>query len=573
MQRIASLAPTDPMPRPGAHVVEGGVRFRVPTHASDVSVVLVAPDGTRRIRALPRVRDGLHEAVVPGIGAGTRYLLRIGDRELPDPFARSLPEGPRGAAEVLAPLAPRAPRRPLDMAGAPVIYELHVGTFTREGTFAAAREKLPHLAALGVDAIELMPVASFPGARGWGYDGVALLAPHAAYGAPEELVRFVDEAHRLGLSVLLDVVLNHFGPDANWLPAIDPSLFDEDEPTPWGAAPRFAHPAMRALAREVLRLYVVEYGFDGLRLDATHAIVDRTGTHVIAELAQIARGLPGPPVLIAEDERRDPMLFDRLHLDGTWADDFHHAVHVLLTGERDGYYAPYEPTLSTLADVLRAGWRGPARSDRERFVYCLENHDQTGNRAMGDRFWSLAREEDARAATLLMLFAPSSVLLFQGQEWGTRVPFLYFTDHEPELGAKVSEGRRSEFAQFPAFRDPASRARIPDPQDEQTFLRAKVDWSERERAPHDAILALHRAALSLRKSDPVLRDARAEWQVARHGEMLIVTRASRGQRRVLAWNLGHEPRDLPAGRVLLASRGDAVQERRIAPRCAAILEG
>ncbi|WP_236515671.1 alpha-amylase family glycosyl hydrolase [Sandaracinus amylolyticus] len=544
----------------------------MPTHASEVSVVLVAPDGTRRVRALPRVRPGLHEAVVAGIGAGTRYLLRIDDREVPDPFARSLPEGPYAPAEVLPPRSPSTPRRPIDMKRAPVIYELHVGTFTREGTFAAAREKLPHLVELGVDAIELMPVASFPGARGWGYDGVALLAPHAAYGGPDELASLVDEAHRLRLSVLLDVVLNHFGPDANWLPAIDPSLFDEDEPTPWGAAPRFSHPAMRALAREVLRLYVVEYGFDGLRLDATHAIVDRSATHVIAELSQLARGMPGPPVLIAEDERRDPMLFDRLRLDATWADDFHHAVHVLLTGERDGYYAPYEPTLSTLADVLRAGWRGPTHGDRERLVYCLENHDQTGNRAMGDRFWSLARDEDARAATLLAFFAPSSVLLFQGQEWGTRVPFLYFTDHEPELGAKVSEGRRAEFAEFPAFRDPAARARIPDPQDQRTFERGKLDWSERDRAPHDAILALHRAAIALRRSDPVLCDPSAELQVARHGEMLIVTRALRGARRVLAWNLGHEPRELRAGgRVLLASREDALHEMHLAARCAVIL--
>lgn len=567
------------MPRPGAHVVAGGVRFRVPAAAERVDVVLVRGDGTRDRRPLARVRPGLHEAVIAGLAPGARYLLSIDGRDVPDPFARALPEGPHAPAAVCGPLAPSAPRRPLALAErAPTIYELHVGTFTPEGTFDAARARLPHLAALGVDAIELMPIASFPGHHGWGYDGVALLAPHAPYGAPEDVVAFVDAAHRAGLSVLLDVVLNHFGPDGNWLPAIDPALFDPAIETPWGPGPDFTHPAMRALAREALRLWVVEYGFDGLRLDATHAIVDRSSTHVLAELASIARTLPGPPVLIAEDERNEPRLVTELGLDGFWADDFHHAVHALLTGEQDGYYASFPPRLATLCETLRRGWlRGGASAAgiaRSRLVYCLENHDQIGNRALGERFGQLVSERDLRASIVVLAFSPAAVLMFQGQEWAASTPFLYFTDHEPELGARVCAGRREEFADFPAFaRD--GGATIPDPQDPATFRRSVLDWDERSREPHAGVLALHRAALALRRDDEVLGGARSDLQVARHGELLVAIRTEGAARRVLAWNLEATPRELSTSfsRVLLESVPGALEGRTLAPRAAAVLAG
>lgn len=575
-------------PRVGAHVVAGGTRFRVPAAAEAVAVVLVGRDGSRDVRPLARVRAGWHEAVLGGVEAGARYLLRVGDREVPDPFARSLPEGPHAPAEVLDPIAVTRARRPISIERAPVVYELHVGTFTPEGTFEAARARLPHLVELGIDAIELMPVATFPGRRGWGYDGVAPLAPFAGYGRPAELALLVDEAHRLGLSVLLDVVLNHFGPDGNWLPAIDPSLFDDEIATPWGPAPSFAHGTMRALAREVLRLWVVEYGFDGLRLDATHAIVDRSEPHVLAELAALARTLPGPPVLIAEDDRNDPRVVTELGLDAVWADDFHHAVHALLTGEQDGYYRAFPPELATVADTLRRGWlyegqrsaasgvpRGRPLGDlaRARLFYCLENHDQIGNRARGERLAHLVPEEDARAATLLLAFSPSSILLFQGQEWGASAPFLYFTDHEPSLGAKITEGRRSELSAFAAFASGGSG--VPDPQDESTFLRSVLDWDERGRAPHAGILALHRAALALRRADPVLSAGRGDLEVARHGDLLVVIRSAAGERRTLVWNVGRSPHELGSmrGALLLGSSETALRDATLAPRSAAIVAG
>jgi maltooligosyltrehalose trehalohydrolase len=433
--------------------------------------------------------------------------------------------------------------------------------------------------------IEVMPIASFAGERGWGYDGVGWLAPHRAYGAPADVVAFVDAAHAAGLSVILDVVLNHLGPAGNYLPQLDPDLFDPSIDTPWGPAPSYAHPAMRALAREVVRQWVVEYGFDGLRLDATHAIVDRSPRHLLAELAELAASLPGPPVLIAEDERNDPSLITEVGLDGVWADDFHHALHVLLTGEQDGYYASFAPGLGTVAETIRRGWlfegqvaaatgkpRGRPLGDlgRGRLVVGLENHDQVGNRALGERLAQLAGDAAARAATLVLAFSPTSVLLFQGQEWGASTPFLYFTDHAPELGRMITEGRRRELGAFAAFA--GSGAEIPDPQDRETFRRSQLAWSEREQAPHAAMLALHCAALALRKSDPVLSSPRSTIDATVEGDRLAVVRSAGGARRTLVWNRGREPIAV-AGEVLLVSSPAALARGELAPEGAAILAG
>ena len=560
------------MPHPddvlGARFTGKATRFRVPTTAREVAVVLVDRHGEGRVRSLERGEDGAFVGELADVGPGTRYLLRLDGRDLPDPFARFLPDGVHGPAEVVAPKGRAVARRPIPLVRARTLYELHVGTFTPEGTFDGVRARLDHLATLGVDAIELMPNAAFAGTRGWGYDGVALLAPHAAYGRPEDLVRLVDAAHERGLAVLLDVVLNHLGPAGSYLGALDPGLFDPGVDTPWGAAPQFAHPTMRALARTVVRQWIEEYGFDGLRLDATHAIAAPGEPSILVELAGLARALPGPPVLIAEDDRNEPALVRETGLDGLWADDFHHAVHVLLTREQEGWLASFPPGAETVARCLRDGFyyvgqtspahggpRGAPLGDvpRSRLVYCLENHDQVGNRAHGERLRHLVGDRAARAATLLLAAVPSSVLLFQGQEWGASSPFLYFTDHEPELGAHITKGRREELGAFSAFADPAARDRIPDPQAPSTRDRSVLRWDELREARHASLLALHRAVLTLRREHPVLSSPDARAEVGLHGGALRVRRVLADGACTFVWNVGEVPIACPEGRVLLAS--------------------
>jgi maltooligosyltrehalose trehalohydrolase len=447
-----------------------------------------------------------------------------------------------------------------------VIYELHVGTFTEEGTFDAARHRLPALAELGVTCIELMPVAAFAGSHGWGYDGVALFAPHAPYGTPDELQRFVDEAHGLGLSVMLDVVYNHFGPSGNYLSAFSARYFSENVHNAWGQAPNFAEPALRELVLQNARHWLVEYGFDGLRLDATHAIIDDASPkHILAELAELAHGLVPRRFVVAEDERNLASLVTEQGLDAVWADDFHHQLRVTLTGERAGYYAAYEPSAQGIADAINRGWlytgqRSPLTGEprgtpthglpAEALVYCIQNHDQIGNRALGDR---LAHGEAFRAASLLLLFLPMTPLLFMGQEWAASTPFQYFTDHDPDLGKLVTEGRRREFAAFVE-----NVLQVPDPQTPDTFHASKLRWEERDRPEHAKTLSLYQQALELRRTDPVLSGSgRAELQAeASHGALLV--HRSRGtDRRVLVMNTS-------ATALPLESLGDRLRLR--APR-------
>jgi maltooligosyltrehalose trehalohydrolase len=432
-----------------------------------------------------------------------------------------------------------------------VIYELHVGTFTQSGTFAGVIERLPDLVALGVTAIELMPVAAFAGERGWGYDGVALYAPHAAYGTPDELRQLVDEAHGLGLSVLLDVVYNHFGPAGNYLTAYSPVYFSEEVHNAWGQAPNYAHPVMRKLVLENARYWLEEFGFDGLRLDATHAILDPSPLHVLDELVEQVRSIEPPRWLIAEDERNFAALVTQVGVSAVWADDFHHQVRVTLTGERGGYYAAFQPSVHGLAEVINRGWlysgqvnpvtgerRGTSADDlpAQALVYCIQNHDQVGNRAMGDRF---PPGESYRAASLLLLFLPMTPVLFMGQEWSATTPFLYFTDHEPELGHLVSEGRRREFAGFSEFSDPDAQERIPDPQARETFMASKLRWSERELPEQARTLELFRSALALRRTDPVwVAGTRKELRAEAVAGALVVKRSRGEARRILIMNLG-----------------------------------
>jgi maltooligosyltrehalose trehalohydrolase len=550
--------------RLGAHVEGDGVRFAAFADASQCSVALTSADGAAETTlSMAGSTDGYFELFVPGLGAGARYWFVVDGKRLPDPYARSLPEGVHGPAEVVTTSFVFEHALPSRSLAEKVIYELHVGTFTEEGTFEAARRRLPALVELGVTTIEIMPVAAFAGNRGWGYDGVALFAPHAAYGSADELRALVDAAHGLGLGVLLDVVYNHFGPSGNYLAAYSSRYFQQDLHNPWGQAPNFAEPALRELVLENARYWLEQFAFDGLRLDATHSITDPSTKHILSELAELGRGLSPPRLLIAEDERNLAELVTTVGLHAIWADDFHHQLRVTMTNERSGYYAAYERSVQGIADAINRGWiyagqrhaitgtpRGSSADalPAEALVYCIQNHDQVGNRAFGERLSAQVGHGWFRGASLLLLFLPMTPLLFMGQEWASNSPFLYFTDHEPELGKLVTEGRRREFAAFPEFADPELRRSIPDPQSPSTFQASKLRWSERELPEHRQTFELYRAALALRRQDPVLaRTGREQLLAQASGDVLTVQRWLNDDQRVLVMNL--QNRQLPLARV------------------------
>ncbi len=571
-----------PLPDLGATVLPGGgVRFTVwaPT-ARSVELLLSTGEWERRLPLHPAA-DGYHTRTVPDAAPGARYRFLVdGAGPFPDPASRFQPEGPHGPSQIVDPTAfPWTDHawRGLRREGL-VIYELHVGTFTAAGTFEAAIAELPRLRELGVTAIELMPVAEFPGHRNWGYDGVDLFAPSHIYGGPDGLRRLVDAAHALGLGVILDVVFNHLGPDGNYLGAFSPFYFTSRYRTPWGDAFNYDGPQSRPVRDFVCAAasrWVSEYHIDGLRLDAVHAIFDAGPRHILAEIAARVRAAAGrrDVLVIAESDANDVTLIrpargprppaehppagrgDRAGygLDAVWADDFHHAVHVRLTGERDGYYAAYTGDLAEIARAINEGFiyqgqvspytgrpRGTRVTDEPAaaFVFCLQNHDQVGNRAEGERLAVLVDRDAYALASALLLLAPETPLLFMGQEYAATTPFLYFTDHHPELGRRVTEGRRQEFAAFPAFRDPARRARIPDPQDEATFRRSKLDPAERAR--NAAMERLYRDLLTLRREDPVLRrqDRTATRAVPLTDDVLAMHRWQGEAQRLLLVNFG-----------------------------------
>jgi maltooligosyltrehalose trehalohydrolase len=544
----------------GAFPSGGSTRFALFSTTAQRCEVRLFDHDQRVLRGEPLAPtgDGYYEAVLSGIGPGALYKFVLDGRELPDPYARFLPFGVHGPAEVVQSTytwrhgqgCPRPLREH-------VLYELHVGTFTEAGTFEAVRERLRHLAALGVTALELMPVSAFPGACGWGYDGVAHYAPFAGYGRPDQLRALVDEAHGYGLAVFLDAVYNHFGPSGNYLTAYSPLYFRHDVRNAWGDAPNFAHPIVRRYIIDNARYWLNEFRFDGLRLDATHAIIDPSAWHILRELAQEVARLEPHKLLIAEDERNNPGLVEELGLDAIWADDFHHEVRVTLTGEQDGYYRAYRGGPRAIAETIRGGWcycgqtyaptghpRGQAapRLPAEAFVYCIQNHDQVGNRACGDRLNHVIPEEAYGAVSALLLFLPMTPLLFMGQEWAASTPFQYFTDHEAELGVLVSEGRRAEFKGFAAFSDAASCDAIPDPQSPRTFLGSKLRWQELDEPEHRRVLELYRRLLHLRRTDPVMRSSgRATLEVEDHDQLLTVRRWSAAGDRVLLVNLSPQP--------------------------------
>jgi maltooligosyltrehalose trehalohydrolase len=581
----------------GAYSLGEQTRFAVWTDAPACALVLYDGAGNERTRLpLEPQGQGVFSLTLSDAGHGTLYKFVVGDPSgeaaLPDPYARFLPEGVHGPAMVYQssyqfrhePIA-----RPL---AEHVIYELHVGTFTPEGTYIAAIARLPELLRLGITTIELMPVAAFAGTRGWGYDGVAHFAPFAPYGTPDDLRRLVDEAHGLGLSVLLDVVYNHFGPAGNYLSAYNHAYFTREIPNPWGESPDYRQTPQRAYAIDNALYWLRDFRFDGLRLDAVHAIVDPSPKHVLRELVESVRQLSPPRLLIAEDDRNDPDVIQQLGFDAVWADDFHHQVRVTLTGERDGYYAGYEPGIEGIARVIERGWlyegqkyplsdapRGKPFGDLrpENLVYCIQNHDQIGNRALGDRVSAAIGIDAYCAISTLLLFLPATPMLFMGQEWAASSPFLYFSDHEAELGEAVSRGRREEFKHFRAFSDPEVRSHIPDPQAVETFERSTLDWSERETGEHARVLELYSELLAMRKTDEVLMpNAVGKLSADVVSGLLRVTRFAEGQERVLLVNFGDQPvsveaLELPADLTVLFSSGAPFVDDLVPPRTAVIL--
>jgi maltooligosyltrehalose trehalohydrolase len=561
----------------GAELSRDGVRFALwaPTTRS---VALV--HGGRE-HGMPDLGQGWRRLVVPDASAGDRYRFRIdGGLLVPDPASRFQPEDAHGPSEVVDPRAfewTDASWRGRSWAEA-VVMEVHVGTATPEGTFAALERKLEHYAELGVTAIELMPLADCPGRRNWGYDGVLLFAPDGAYGRPDDLKRLVDRAHALGLMMLLDVVYNHFGPSGNYLHAYAKSFFTERHPTPWGAGVNVDGPdagPVRDFFVENALYWLDEYHFDGLRFDAVHAIADDGPKHLVVELAERCRAaFPDREIhLLLENEANAARWLARdgdgrpaLHT-AQWNDDLHNAWHALLTGEREGYYEDYDRPAEQLARALAEGFAFQGDPSRHKggeprgepsghlppwaFVGFLQNHDQVGNRAFGERLSRLVPPERLRLARALFLLTPQIPMLFMGEEWAASTPFLYFVDFaaEPELESAVRDGRRREFAEFRAFADPAAAARIPDPTDEATFLASKLDWAEAERSPHREARVETCDLIRLRR-EHVVPLMRSGWlgveQRSRGAGLDVAWRFAAGTLRLRA-HLGEQPTDVHVG--------------------------
>ena len=554
----------------GAAVRDDGVVFRA--WAPRCRTLDVVIEG-RRPLAMSRQDDGLFEAVVAGLRPGTRYQYRLdGARYRPDPASRFQPEGVHGPSMAVNPGSfPWTDQVFTGHALADlVIYELHVGTFTRVGTFEAIVPHLPHLVDLGVTAVELMPVAEFPGSRNWGYDGVHLFAAQSTYGGPRGLRRLVGACHAHGLSVILDVVYNHLGPEGNYLGEFGP-FFTDRYRTPWGGALNFDGPDAEGVRRhfvENARAWVRECHVDGLRLDAIHAIFDASPVHILSEIATAAReeaGALGRPVhVMAESHDNDrrivlPAAEGGLGLDAVWSDDFHHALHARLTGERGGYYADLtEPR--RLPTALAEGFafqgeyseyfgrdRGTPSADLpgERFVICAQNHDQVGNRAQGDRLSTIAPFEAVKLASGLLLVAPAIPLLFMGEEYGETAPFQFFTSFlDRDLAEAVKKGRTEEFSRF------AWQGAVPDPGEPATFVRSRLNHPLAGAPRHRELSQYYRRWLALRRSHPALGargKERAQATVDAKGTMLTLSReAESGAGLRLLANLTNEARQAPS---------------------------
>lgn len=545
--------------------------------------------------------DGWFECITREAGPGTRYQFTVDRRDkVPDPASRYQPSGVHGPSEVIHPEA--FEWRQNNWHGRAweetILYELHLGSFSPEGTFAGAERKLDYLAELGITAIELMPLSSFPGQRNWGYDGVLPYAPAAVYGRPDELKHLIDSAHSKNMMVFLDVVYNHFGPEGNYLHLYAPQFFTERHHTPWGQAINFDAPGSRTVRDYFIHntlYWLEEYRIDGLRFDAVHAIFDDSNPDILSELAETVRKTLSHERhvhLVLENDNNaahylssEPRKPSRLY-NAQWNDDIHHAAHVLLTGESDGYYADYSPNPARhLGRCLAQGFsyqgessvyrNGKPRGEPSRhlpldgFVSFLQNHDQVGNRAFGERITSLADANKIKAVLAVLLLAPSPPLLFMGEEFGASTPFLFFCDFEPALAVKAREGRRSEFARFAEFSSPEAQARIPDPNREETFFRSKLDWACLQSAPHRGWLSFYRQLLALRRKEiaPRIKDVepgKSKFEVIGSDAVRARWLLASGRALALIANFSTERLDIPEAPegALLYTTADALGSRQ-----------
>ncbi|MBL8267748.1 malto-oligosyltrehalose trehalohydrolase [Steroidobacter sp.] len=530
----------------GPQLTAEGTKFRLWAPSARRVDLIVGHEGGGPLRQpLTAGDDGWFETLAHSVGPGTRYRFRIDDElEVPDPASRFQPDGVTGPSQVVDRRS--FPWRRSDWHGREwhetVLYELHIGTFTQAGTYAAAIDRLDDLASIGITAIELLPLNTFPGRWGWGYDGVLLYAPHPTYGRPEELKRFVQAAHDRGLMVLLDVVYNHFGPEGNYLHRYAEDFFTSARHTPWGSAINFAHPIVRQFFIQNALYWLAEYRFDGLRVDAVHAMFDDGDTHFIDELVETVQRGPGSERsihIVLENHHNEAR---RLGCKGRtmvaqWDDDAHHALHVALSDERDGYYANYaDRPLEHLGRVLAEGFayqgevfpaenqpRGEPSSHLtpSAFVSFLQNHDQIGNRALGERLTQLTPPERLRAGFAILLLSPQIPMLFMGEEYGAVQPFLYFCDYQGDLAKAIREGRRNEFAAFGSFTSDKQREQIPDPNAPETYRASQLNAADRTRSPHREWEQLTRDLLSMRTKQvvpliPGIQPGAATYSVDEH---------------------------------------------------------
>jgi 1,4-alpha-glucan branching enzyme/maltooligosyltrehalose trehalohydrolase len=579
---------------------DGTVRFRLWAPAA-TEVELCLKNETDSPLAMAAQAEGWFELTTPRAVPDSHYCFRIdGGKCVPDPASRYQPDGVHGYSLVVDPQA--WAWQDDDWRGRPwheaVCYELHIGSFTPQGTFAAARERLDHLIELGITALQLMPLAECPGARNWGYDGAQLFAPEQRYGTPDDLKALIDTAHAKGLMVFLDVVYNHFGPEGNYLHLYAPQFFTEHHHTPWGKAINFDDESNHWVREFFIHnacYWLEEYHFDGLRLDAVHAIVDDSSPDILIELAQRARQCSGGRHIhlilendnnvahyLVRDEHGAPRYFS-----AQWNDDSHHAMHVLLTGEDHDYYGDYaDAPLQHLGRSLSEGFAyqgqasdyrgGKPRGERSAqlpataFISFLQNHDTVGNRAHGERISMLAEERAVRAALAVLLLAPAPPLLFMGQEWNSHQPFPFFCDFGPELAQQVTQGRCREFASFPGF-DDDSLDQIPDPQQPSTFDQAVLDWHELDKPAAQSMLAFHHDLLVLRHRQVVphlsgIAGGESRFSVHLDSVLQVMWQLNHGVVLSLFVNFGSSvaqgiPR--PSGNVLFATEEVDLSSRQI----------
>ena len=570
----------------GAEVLQNeGVHFRVwAPHRDQVMVVLRAEDSQDDLQTttLNREENGYFSSFVSEAKAGMRYGFLLDDdpRPYPDPASRYQATGPHDLSEIIDPATYEwsdwqwrgiEPHRR-------VLYEMHIGTFTKEGTWESAIEQLPYLAELGITVLEIMPIAEFPGRFGWGYDGVNLFAPFHRYGRPDDFRRFVDAAHRHGLGVILDVVYNHLGPDGNYLPQFSPDYFSQKRDTDWGKAINYDGEhcgPVREFFRANARYWVDEFHLDGLRIDATQDIYDDSDPHILAELSETVQQAAGErrTFLVAENEPQDTRIIrpreeGGFGLDAAWNDDFHHTAMVRLTGRPEAYYSDYKGSAQEFVSAAKYGflyqgqwysWQKKRRGtacfhlEPDRFIVFIQNHDQLANTCRGLRAHSVSSPGCYRAMTALVLLSPQTPMLFQGQEFAASSPFFYFADHNEELAKLVHDGRREFMRQFPSMASPEVQARLADPSDPETYIRSKLDHTERHK--HQEALALHRDLLRLRREDPAFsqpQKGQMDGAVLGNDAFLLRFFRSDGQDRLLIVNFGPDLHLEPSPEPLLA---------------------